>query len=258
MFSPTTNAEDIKHDAVMVDNSNQCLAFGPPNSNGVTFAGGSIVYKHILNNLSNDEFLNIALTVANSNAGFSTVIYEDTDNDNVLTGADNAITSVASLAGGAQKVLFIKVLVPANTPQGTDNITTVETIVSCGILQVIDTTTVANTNMKVTKEQTPDLDCNGVSDSGVYVTTNFAIAPGQCIMYRLTTENIAIEEARNVTLTDATPAYTTFNVVGSLPSISKGSINTIANGSTGTIIGTIGSVAPGESEELIFSVRIDN
>lgn len=258
VFSPTTGAEDIKYDAVTVDNNNQCLAFGPPNSNGVTFAGGSIVYKHILNNNTNDEFLNIVLTVANSEAGFSTVIYEDTDSDNILTGADNAITSVASLAGGAQKILFIKVFVPANTPQGTDNITTVETTVSCGTLQIIDTTTVANTNMKVTKEQTPDLDCNGVSDSGTYVTTNFAVAPGQCIMYRLTTENIAIEEARNVTLTDATPAYTAFNVVGSLPSISKGSINTIANGSTGAIIGTIGSVSPGESEELIFSVRIDN
>ncbi|USR75436.1 hypothetical protein NGM67_00035 [Photobacterium damselae] len=258
VVSPTTGASDIKRDAVTIDNSSQCLAFGPPNANGVTYAGGSIVYKHILNNTSNDVYTNIALTVTNSDPDFSAVIYEDTNGDNVLTGADNSITSIASLAGGAQKVLFVKVLAPANASQGQDNITTVETTVACGTLQIIDTTTIANTNMKVTKEQTPDLDCNGTSDTGNFVTTNFAVAPGECIIYRLTTENIAIEDAHNVTLTDATPAYTTFNVTGGIPSITEGTINTVINGTTGSIIGTVGTVAPGESETLIFGIRIDN
>ncbi|PSU70004.1 hypothetical protein C9J22_12460 [Photobacterium phosphoreum] len=258
VISAATGASDIKHDAVNVDNSDMCIAF-EANSSGVTHASGVIVYKHIVRNNSNDAFTNIALNVSNSHPDFTVVIYEDTVADDQLTAADNAITEIASLAGNEVKVFFVKIFTPGNAMQGIKNITTISATVSCGTVQLIDVTTIANTNMKIIKEQMPDLNCTGIPNDSLYVTTTFSVSPGQCIIYRLTAENIGIETAKNVKLNDASPAYTTFNVVPSIiPAISEGSVNSIVNGSTGSIIGSINDIDPGESETLEFGIRIDN
>ncbi|SMY36340.1 hypothetical protein PMAL9190_02334 [Photobacterium malacitanum] len=259
VVSAATGAVDTKHDAINVDNSSMCIVF-EADSEGVTHSGGAIVYKHNILNNSNDAYTNIALMVSNSNPDFTAVVYED-NGDGVFSAADTVITEITTLAGNETKVLFVKVFTPGNITQGSKNITTVAATVSCGTAQVIDITTIANTNMKITKEQTPDLDCDGVSDTTVYVTSTFAVSPGQCIIYRLTAENIGIEDAKNVKLNDATPAYTTFNVVASkVPAISTGTIsaNASINGSTGSIVGTINSVSPGDSETMEFGIKIDN
>ncbi len=257
-LSPSTGAFDIKHDAVFVSDGS-CLIFEPATRAGSVAAGSTIIYKHKLVNNNLAQFDNVALNISNSVAGFSTVIYADSDNNGVFSLADTAISTIPTIAGKTAYTFFVKVFSPSNALENTVNLTKIGIDLPCGIYEAIDTTTVTNTNMKITKEQTLDAGCDGVSDSGSFVTTNFAVTPGQCVIYRLTTENTGIYPAHNVTIQDATPAYTRFLVVsGIIPSLSKGTLNTVIDGDSGSIIGSVGTVEPAEIETLIFGVRIDN
>lgn len=256
--SLSTGAFDVKHDAVTVSNANLCLTFSPLTANGVASGNSFIVYKHLISNNSNDTYNNIALTVTNSEPGFTAMVYEDTDGDDVLTAADTAIVSIPTLAGKADKVIFVKVFTPSTALEGTVNLTKVEFTLACGTSQITDSTKIANTNVNIVKEQSLDANCDGVADNGTFITTNFQVAPGQCVVYRLTTENVGINDAFNVVIRDATPSFTTFlQIGGTIPTISTGTINPINNGDVGSIIGTVGTMQPGQVETLIFGIKIN-
>ncbi|WP_305369301.1 hypothetical protein [Photobacterium leiognathi] len=253
--SETTGATDTKHDAVTVDNSGLCVG-SSNNLSGVTHVGGSKVYTHTLTNNSNDPVGPVTIAVANSIAGFNAVIYEDTDGSGDLTGADASITSIASIPANSNVLFFVKVLVPANAQEGVINLTTITLTSPCGVLEIIDSTRVSNTNMEVVKEQAHDTDCNGTADSP-FVTSQLSVEPGKCVLYQLIATNVGIKDALNVSIEDVSPAYTSFIVTGGVPSITAGTLNNILDGSTGAIIGSAGTVIPGDSVTVTFGIKID-
>ncbi len=259
VVSPSTGAFDIKHDAVLVSQAG-CLIFEPPNASGSVMTGGVVIYEHRIVNNNVGSFANLTFNIENSAPGFSAVLYADTDgNDEFNPPDDEAFTAITTLAGQSELSFFVKVSAPSNAPENTVNLTTITLELPCGTIEIVDTTTVSNTNMKIVKEQALDALCDGTPDLTGFVTTPFAVAPGQCVIYRLTTENTGVNQAHNVLIQDATPAYTSFLVIGgTIPTISKGSINPVVNGGSGSIIGNVGSMAPGEVETLIFGVRIDD
>ncbi|KJG09083.1 hypothetical protein C0W96_07540 [Photobacterium kishitanii] len=254
--SATTGVSDVKHDAVTTDNSGLCIGLVSDSSMTIP-VGSSGVYKHTITNTSNDAINNIPLTITNNITGFSAILYEDTDSDLNLSTADVAITSIATLAAKESKLLFVKVFSAPNSAEGITNITTVTATVPCGTVTVQDSTTISNTNMSVTKEQALDAGCDGSAD-GPFSTNNISAAPDECVIYQLKAQNIGIKNAVNVKITDAAPTFTTFLVIpGTIPTITTGTINPITNGGQGAIVGTAGTVTPGNSETLIFGIRID-
>ncbi len=258
VVSATTGVSDVKHDAVTVDNSGFCVGLVSDSSLTVA-AGGVAIYKHTINNTSNDPITNISLTTVNNIAGFTSIIYEDTDGNLTLSGADTVITSIASLAGKASQIFFIKVLAPPNASEGITNITTLTATVPCGTITLTDSTTVSNTNMSVTKEQALDAACDGTADNA-FSTNNIMAEPDECVIYQLKATNIGIKNAVNVEIKDAAPAFTSFLVIpGTIPTITAtgGVITPITNGSQGAIVGSAGTVIPGDSETLIFGIKIN-
>ncbi|MCG3865478.1 MULTISPECIES: hypothetical protein [unclassified Photobacterium] len=256
--SATTGVSDTKYDAVTVDNSGFCVGLVSDSSQTIASEGVAI-YKHTINNTSNDPIANINFTITDSLTGFTSIVYEDTDGDLELSSNDTPITSIASLAGKASQIFFIKVFSPSNAPEGITNITTLTATVPCGPITLQNTTKVSNTNMNVTKTQAVDALCDGTAD-GPFTTDNISAEPGICIIYQLTASNVGIKNALNVEIKDATPAFTSFLVLpGTIPlfTATGGVISPVTNGGQGAIIGSVATVVPGDSETLTFGIKID-
>ena len=262
--SETTLVEDIKLDRIIIDNSNRCLGI-LADSKGTIIPGGTVIYKHNLINTGNDDRTNVILSVTNSNSLFTSIIYEDTDNNDELSSGDNIISGtpplIPLLSGNSNKVFFIKVLSAGNVSLGDVNITNVSASTDCGNANVTDTTIVSLTNVEIIKLQAPDFDCNGVVDPTYSYTTNsFTVKPNQCVLYELTATNIGAEPAYNIFINDVAPPFTTFRVVGDKPKLTSpmiGSINSISDGDVGDIIGSVGDLNSGEKSILEFGIRID-
>ncbi|MBK6756991.1 MAG: hypothetical protein IPG70_04920 [Moraxellaceae bacterium] len=168
---------------------------------GQVFPGGSVVYEHTLTNNGNvtegDNATEMLLTGANSLAGFTTVLYIDTNNNGVLDVSDLAINGLsgtdnfqtvtvgaagtglgnglAGLSPGESVRIFAKVQAPAGaTPGTTDSATITATVV--GLVNTIaaptapvntDTTNVIGGQIRLDKTQALDKNCDGDSaDAG--------------------------------------------------------------------------------------------
>ncbi|MGB0848040.1 MAG: hypothetical protein ACPGSM_15045 [Thiolinea sp.] len=260
ILSPNSGAADIKHDAVNVGEFTDLVL--EPNNQGQVLPGGAVVYSHWLSNQGNADKSNITLSQTNGSAGdgWSSEIYEDTDGDGVLSGGDTRISTVANISSGASKLLFVKVYAPASVPMGTDNLTTITASWDSGASSTSaeDLTTTNRSDVKITKEQALDADCNGSPDTGTFSMGNFDVEPGQCVIYQLTAINTGAETMHNVRIQDATPAYTHFITTGGLPDLSQGALaSAVTHGSEGQVIGNMGSVAAGAAATLIFGIAIE-
>jgi len=111
-------------------------------------------------------------------------------------------------------------------------------------------------NVTLVKAQGLDAACSGTPTGGFGTTTVTAGAvPGACIQYQITVTNAGSANATAVTVSDATPAYTTLFTA---PAVTQGSITppTPAVGATGTVSATVGTLTPGQSAVLTFGVKI--
>jgi uncharacterized repeat protein (TIGR01451 family) len=79
--------------------------------------------------------------------------------------------------------------------------------------------------------------------------------PGACIDYQITVQNLGSANATAVTVSDATPAFTTLSTT---PAVTLGTISAPipAMGSAGTVTATVGTLTPGQSAVLTFGVKI--
>ena len=99
VLSPTSGALDRKNDAVKVNTlrSIQLIA----NNVGQVFPGGSVVYSHTITNAGNvSENIGtsaVALTLANSNANFSSIVYLDLNNNGLVDATDTIINVATDL-----------------------------------------------------------------------------------------------------------------------------------------------------------------
>lgn len=295
--SPVSLASDTKKDAVTV-NTYRNLSMVTDRT-GQVFPGGSVVYEHTLTNNGNvtegDNATEMLLTGVNSLAGFTTVLYIDTNNNGVLdvsdlvinglSGTDNFQTvtvgtagtglgnGLAGLSPGESVRIFAKVQAPAGaTPGTTDTATITATVV--GTVNTIaaptapvntDTTNVIGGQIRLDKNQALDKNCNGsLVDVGdvAYTTANLAALPGECIMYRIVATNEGVSPVTTIVINDTTPAFTTLSVAPAPAVTTSGTaivattgINT--NGATGALGATANTLNGAETATFTFSVKID-
>ncbi|WP_025823668.1 DUF11 domain-containing protein [Shewanella marina] len=260
-ISQSSGVFDIKRDSVTVSMIAQCYTL-TTDQTGFTYAGGSAFYTHKLTNPSANTFGPLAITTTTDPTDWSVVVYEDTDGSGDLNGADALVTNVPTLTANQVKLLFVKVISPANAPQRSQNTTILSVSGDCDgtalTVENTDVTTVANTNVQISKLQGPDRDCNGVIDAGEsYSGSSFSVEPNQCVSYLLTASNIGVEDAFGVSITDASPAFTEFiNVSGVTPIVTQGTVTNVSAGSTGSIIADIGVLAPSEEASLTFGIKV--
>jgi uncharacterized repeat protein (TIGR01451 family) len=235
--SPVSNASDTKLDEVVVNTYRDLQMI--TDRTGQVFPGGSVVYEHILTNNGNvtegDAATEMLLTAANSLAGFTTVLYIDSNNNGTLdvadavlngvSGTDNFHTLTAATTGytgaGANAAglaptesirIFAKVQAPAGaTPGTTDSATITANVVGTisGIAAPTDpvntdTTNVIGGQIRLDKNQALDKNCDGdlVMQGEVPILLiqqlSSAALPGECIMYRIVATNEGVSPVTNV------------------------------------------------------------
>lgn len=278
--SPSTNASDALHNAITV-NTARSLVLSPSNT-GQTTAGGTIVYTHTIVNTGNTiegdgVNSNVALGYT-STAGFTSVVHWDHNNDGVLDPADPIVTSLAALTGGTNGAstgaglspgesarLFVKVTTAPGAAVGLTDTTTltatttgdVNGIAAPSVASVTDTTSVVASSVSLVKTHALDQTCDGTADNA-FTASNFGTGafPGACLRYQIVATNTGSTDINSLIISDATPTYTTYHAT--VPAASTvGTVAAPANGATGTVQATVGTLASGQSATLTFGVRID-
>lgn len=258
--SPTSGALDVKNDAVVV---NQAIdASVTPNNSSTGFAGGSVVYKHTLSNNGNTDIAAAPLTVTNSDAQWTTVLWYDADNSGTVSAGDIQVSDVSQIPGGlpagSSKSLLAQVFIPSGANDGATNTTTVTVNATGDAVSsnnaATDITTVQSGNVQLTKRQALDAACDGTAD-GAFVSTVLQAKPGQCLVYQLTLTNLSTGVITNTKISDATPSFTTY-LSGFTTITPAGTLSEPANGSAGTVSATVPSIGAGASAVLTFPVKI--
>jgi uncharacterized repeat protein (TIGR01451 family) len=273
-ISALTGVNDIKHDAVIIGDI-PALSI-EPDQQGQVQPGNTIIYSHRVSNNGNTALECINVSVTNNQTGWSSLIYQDVNEDGQLDSGDTLLTDQVLNVGESFPVL-VKLFAPATAPMGTNNTSTLTVsgnqddgdgnAATCNGAaltdEAIELTTVNQSEVSIKKEQSADNNCDGVSDSGVFTTTTFQVNPQACVVYRLTATNAGATAVNNVHIDDATPAFTVFHTVsGVTPSVTQGSISGGVSGTEGSITGgsTSGTpitLAPGERMVLTFGVQLD-
>jgi trimeric autotransporter adhesin len=282
--SAASGAQDVKTDAVTVNTVRGVTV--APNNSGQAFPGGAVDFTHVASNAGNvDEtlsFVGTFLSDSQAAAGWTSVVYEDTNLNGVLDAADVALTSTSSLAlaAGNTQTIFVKVFAPSTAAIGQVDTTSLTvtynntTGVAGGPLtaNVLDTTTVISGNVGLVKEQALDALCDGTADSAFTTTDviNSAARPGACIRYRITITNRGTTNVQSVVVNDATPTDTVYNTGAQCyptPAAagSAGAATTVgavaavpANCAVGTLRYNVGTLTPSQSAVLTFGVQIRN
>ena len=264
MQSPVTGTGDIKHDGVDVQEVEELLL--SPDNVGQTSPGTFINYSHVLRNNGNTPQNNIALSATNSLAsnGWTVLVYEDTNASGVFDSGDDQIAIIPSLAPGAEQLLFTRVFAPTSAGDSVTNLTTLTASFNAGVdsVSATDLTTVNPFNVDVIKRQALDADCDGEADAGPgsYTITTFTVAPGQCVVYEIDTQNNATEPVLNVIIFDATPAFTLYSSnqpsVRCQPAVCTFVSEPAAN-TNGTLEVQAGSLNAGDSVQLYFNVGLE-
>ena len=282
-LSSATGASDIKHDEVVV-NVIRSITIVPDNT-GQVFPGGSIVYTHTIANNGNvtegaTGISDVNLTAVNSAGGFSSAIYWDQNDNNIFNPTDVLIadlTVMGGLAPGETARLFLTVFAPAGATAGTVDTATITATTLQGVHaaaappadDATDSTTVIAGDIVLLKKQALDADCDGTADVAfsINLITTGAI-PGACIRYQVTVTNTGTAPATDVEVTDATPAYTVYdngdgtNTPAGVAVFTKDGGATYvpgtapADGATGTITASVGTLAPGQVATIYFGVKI--
>ncbi|WP_431094709.1 beta strand repeat-containing protein [Polaromonas aquatica] len=271
-LSPTSNASDTLHDAVIV-NAVRSVTL-TPNGAGQTYPGGSYVYSHTLTNSGNvlegnGTVSTVTLAAADNQAGWTSALYYDANSNGVLDATDPQISSTlhaagvlpAGLAPGASITVFNKVIAPSGATPGAVDATTITVTTSNGsyattvpaVATAVDSTTVIAGNLTLTKAQSLDTACAGANGGTVYAAATLSASPNQCVLYQITVTNVGSANATTVVVSDATPSYTTLS---SAAATTVGTVTGPAAGTTGTVTATIGTLTPGQSAIVTFGVRI--
>jgi len=177
-----------------------------PNNVGTVFAGGNIIYTHVVTNNGTVTETDIKVTPTNTNSAFNSIVYVDANNDGVWDANDTQTDTIASLATGSNIHVFILVIANPSVLQGTTNVTLVTLSNTAGdlagVLTATDTTTVTVNSIKLELYQKKDSDAD-------YTTSVIQRKPGEQIDYKLviTNQNAIVVSTTSVNIT--VPAYTT-------------------------------------------------
>lgn len=259
--SPTTGSSDEIRDSVVV-NETHAISITPADNEGTVFPAGQVVYSHTISNDGNvDE--EVFLNVANSQAGWETVIYID-DGDGVLGPGDTVLNPGDPLPVGIgeEVTILVEVTAPDDSQQDDQNITTITGSFNDGndsFGPVTETTTVTSGDADLDKQQALDADCDGTADT----TFGDAIlnpAPNECVIYQITATNSSTVTLTDLTISDTTPAFTSYETCSGacVATSTTGTLSTPAQGSGGEVSSSFNSLPPNASEVLTFTVRLNN
>ena len=270
--SPSTGATDLKTDAVIINTVRSVVL--TPNNIGQVFPGGSVVYTHTITNEGNViengvGGSTILLSLAESQAsGFTSVVYLDLNNNNVIDATDVIINTAANLGAFAinqSKQLLVKVTASSGVGIGVVDTTTL-TATTAGLINGVaapsvviatDATTVISGNLVLIKAQALDAACDGTADTAYSTATiTTGAIPGACIRYQITATNNGNANVTGLVVSDSTPASTTYSSTVAAAT-TLGTVTAPANGTAGTISATVGTLTPSASAVLNFGVKID-
>ncbi len=247
---------------------------------------GIIDIPHVLTNNSNVAITEGALTLTGTLSTFSGTLFWDANSNGIADSTDPVIDNIDDLtdgisagnngiAAGDQVSLLLRVQVPSTATAG---ITEQETISvdlapNANALTdgdttnnaVTDTITVVSGDLSLSKLQAIDPLCDG--NPGALGAGIRNAEPGQCITYQITAENTGTSNATNVTVTDATPTWTTYtdcSDAAAVPPVAAsctataatGTFNAPATGNAGTVTADFGTLIPGDKGVLTFTVKI--
>lgn len=278
--SPATGLTDSMTDQVVVS-AKRSLSLAADNV-GQVAPGGTVTYTHTLTNngtiTEGATAGSLPYTLTNTQLGWTTTLYVDlnnnglADNNELVTGNDLGALiatynpdndSTSGLEAGQSIKLFIKVEAPANATAGVQNsnvLTVSPTTVSDTAMSPVsntDLTTVNDGQVRLTKEQAI-ADCtSGVP--GAYSRNTISAKPGTCVAYRITAKNEGNVAVTNVQISDATPAYTTFQAIADKsPAVTNATAGTPpAHNGTGSVTATQATLAPNTTAVLQFVVKIN-
>ena len=273
--SPSTGATDVIRDAVVV-NTVRSVAL-VPNNIGQVFPGGSVVYTHTITNEGNVAETAVALALADTlSPGFTSIVYIDSNNNNVIDAGDVVVNNggvLPTLAPNASLQLLVKVTANSGVGVGTVDLTTL-TATTTGqingvnappVVFATDSTTAISGNIVLVKEQALDATCDGTADTA-FSTANITTGaiPGACIRYRITATNNGNANVTGLVISDNTPASTKYSIAplgvgaaATVPAILPANLTAPGSGSAGTISATVGTLTPSASAVLTFGVKID-
>lgn len=272
--SLTTGATDIKYDSLTI-NSVRNISI-TPNRTGSIYAGGKIVYTHIVKNNGNvvegnGVVSDITIGVAESLAQWGTEIFLDTNGNGAFdAGVDTPFVDFATINGltpGQQVTIFARVAAPIGASAASSNVTTITPNVTLGtysspatVTAAVDTTTVLAEALTIVKTQK-------LTSGGSYTTNLQSADPDSVIYYRVRVTNTGPYPVNNVQIKDTIPQFTVMNSAGSgtYYNVTNASGVTGANitaqtqpsnGSRGDIIANVGTLGTNEIATLYFQVKI--
>ncbi len=269
--SSGTGLTDSIKDRVTI-NEVRNLSFTPDRT-GQIAPGGTVTYIHTLINNGNvtegagANTLPFAITHA-GNLGATTSVYVDLNNNGLaentelVTGTDltallaTGTANGAGLQPGESVTILVKVEAPSNATAGQADTSTVTITPTAGaVVHIDDTSTVNIGQVRLTKQQAADANCDGTPE-GSYTQNAIQAKPGTCISYQITAANDGNAGVSNVVISDAVPVYTTLQPAPApaLTPAAKGSVT--VNGSA--LASSAFTLAPTESVNLNFTVKINN
>lgn len=272
VLSPSTGSTDRITDSVVVNTVRSVTV--TPNNAGQVVPGGSVVYTHTITNAGNVTENAVAgstvtLSLLQTQAGFTAIVYLDANNNNIIDTGDVAINTAADLgpiAAGASKQLLVKVTASSGVGIGvvdTSTLTATTAVAINGVaapvaVSATDTTTVISGNIVLLKEQALDANCDGIADTAYSVATiTTGAIPGACIRYRVTATNNGSANVDSLVLSDATPVATTYISTNPAVTVPASPVTAPVSGSAGTISAAIGTLTPSASVVLTFGVKIN-
>ena len=272
VLSPSTGSTDRITDAVIINTIRSVTV--TPNNAGQVVPGGSVVYTHTITNAGNVTENAVAgstvtLSLLQTQAGFTAIVYLDVNNNNIIDTGDVAINTAAdlgSIAAGASKQLLVKVTASSGVGIGVVNTSTLTATTAVAIngvaapvaVSATDATTVISGNIVLLKEQALDANCDGIADTAYSVATiTTGAIPGACIRYRVTATNNGSANVISLVLSDATPVDTTYISTNPAVTVPVSTVTAPVNGSAGTISANIGTLTPSASVVLTFGVKIN-
>jgi trimeric autotransporter adhesin len=235
-----------------------------PNASGQLVAGGSVQYAHTLTNTGNVSCSVSGYTISQtlSGQGWTAVVYKDSDGNGQVNGSET-LAGAETLAANSSIQLLVRVFAPGGAAIGAADVLTLVVTATCNAAlvspspSVTDRTTVMSGQVRLVKRQVLDTACSGLPTS--YVTTQVNAKPGECVTYEVVATNLGATSVTSVTISDATPSYTKLRGT-TVPTCSSATTITPSTGSAnyvGPVSCVFGTLAPGASFILVFSVQID-